>query len=96
MNDLIQLTDAEIAGVSGGILNQDISISASQSNSASVSQSASSSNSGAVSASLSTGAGGSADGATVAASGSSASNASLLVQKNSIYASNRQSFHIHI
>ena len=30
MTDLIQLTDAEIAGVSGGILNQSISISATQ------------------------------------------------------------------
>ncbi len=32
MNDLIQLTDAEIAGVSGGILNQSISINATQTN----------------------------------------------------------------
>jgi hypothetical protein len=51
MTDLIQLTDAEIAGVSGGILNQSISIDASQSNSASVSQSATASNSGNVTAS---------------------------------------------
>ena len=36
MTDLIQLTDAEIAGVSGGILNQSIYISATQTNSATV------------------------------------------------------------
>jgi hypothetical protein len=53
MNDLIQLTDAEIAGVSGGILNQDISISATQSNSASVSQNSTATNSGSVSAAIS-------------------------------------------
>ena len=53
MTDLIQLTDAEIAGVSGGILNQSISISASQSNCASVSQTATATNNGAVSATLS-------------------------------------------
>ena len=102
MNDLIQLTDAEIAGVSGGILNQDISISATQSNGATVTQTANSTNNGSVSASLSsnggggglTGGDGGGGGSTVAASGSSSSNASLLVQKNSISASNRQSFHL--
>jgi len=92
MTDLIQLTDAEIAGVSGGILNQSISISASQSNSADVSQSASATNSGNVSASA-----GSVTGdATAAAAGAEASNTSLVYQRNSISASNRQSFHIHV
>ena len=58
MNDLIQLTDAEIAGVSGGILNQNISISATQSNGATVTQTANSTNNGSVSASLSSNGGG--------------------------------------
>ncbi len=107
MNDLIQLTDAEIAGVSGGILNQSISISATQSNGATVTQTANSTNNGSVSAALSSngGAGGALGGAggagggggsTVAASGSSSSNYSSVFQKNSISASNRQSFHIHV
>ena len=48
MTDLIQLSDVEIAAVSGGA--QSIYISASQSNSSSVTQSASASNYGAVSA----------------------------------------------
>jgi hypothetical protein len=102
MNDLIQLTDAEIAGVSGGILNQDISISASQSNSASVTQNSTASNTGAVTASLSsnggsggvTGGAGGGGGSTVAAAGAESSNYSVLVQKNSISASNHQSFHL--
>ena len=91
MTDLIQLTDAEIAGVSGGILNQSISISASQSNSASVSQTASATNTGAVTATASSVAGD----ATAAAAGAEASNTSLVSQRNSISASNRQSFHLH-
>ena len=103
MNDLIQLTDAEIAGVSGGILNQSISISATQTNGATVTQTANSTNNGSVSASLSSNGGaggltcggaGGGGGSTVAASGSSSSNSSSLVQKNSISASNRQSFHL--
>ena len=53
MTDLIQLTDAEIAGVSGGILNQSISISASQTNNATVKQTATATNNGAVTASIS-------------------------------------------
>ena len=53
MTDLIQLTDAEIAGVSGGILNQSIYISATQTNNATVNQTANSTNNGSVSASLS-------------------------------------------
>ena len=106
MNDLIQLTDAEIAGVSGGILNQSISISATQSNGATVTQTANSTNNGSVSASLSSNGGagglggdggaGGGGGSTVAASGSSSSNYSSVFQKNSISASNRQSFHIHV
>jgi hypothetical protein len=102
MNDLIQLTDAEIAGVSGGILNQGITINATQGNSATVNQTANSTTNGNTSAGLSStgGAGGltggnaGGGGSTVAASGSSSSNASLLVQRNSISASNHQSFHL--
>ena len=101
MTDLIQLTDAEIAGVSGGILNQSIYISATQTNNATVNQTANSTTNGNTSATLSadggsgvTGGAGGGGGATVAASGSSASNASLLAQRNSISASNRQSFHL--
>jgi hypothetical protein len=104
MNDRIQLTDAEIAGVSGGILNQSISISATQSNSADVSQTSTATNNGSVSASLSSsgGAGGltggnaGGGGSTVAAAGAESSNTSLLVQKNSISASNHQSFNLSI
>jgi hypothetical protein len=104
MTDLIQLTDAEIAGVSGGILNQSISVDATQTNNATVNQTANSTNNGSVSASLSsnggagglTGGAGGGGGSTVAASGSSASNYSSVFQKNSISASNRQSFHIHV
>jgi hypothetical protein len=103
MTDLIQLNDAEIAGVSGGILNQSISISATQDNSASVSQTSTATNNGAVSASLSanggssvTGAGGAGGGGTAAAAGAESSNYSSVFQKNSISASNRQSFHIHV
>jgi hypothetical protein len=90
MTDLIQLTDAEIAGVSGGILNQSISISADQSNSASVSQSATATNTGAVTASAASVTGSSL----AAAAGAEADNTSLVSQRNSITASNRQSFHI--
>ena len=92
MTDLIQLTDAEIAGVSGGILNQSISIAASQSNYASVSQSASATNSGDVTASAASVTGDSL----AAAAGAEASNTSLVSQRNSITASNSQSFHIHV
>jgi len=92
MTDLIQLTDAEIAGVSGGILNQSISIDASQSNTASVSQTASATNTGNVSATAASVTGD----ATAAAAGAEASNTSLVYQRNSISASNRQSFHIHV
>jgi hypothetical protein len=92
MTDLIQLTDAEIAGVSGGILNQSISIDASQSNSASVSQTATATNTGPVTASAASVTGD----ATAAAAGAEASNYSAVYQRNSISASNRQSFHIHV
>jgi hypothetical protein len=85
MTDLIQLTDAEIAGVSGG--SQSISIDASQSNSATVYQSASAANSGNVSATAASVTGDSL----AAAVGAEASNTSLVYQKNSIKASN--SFH---
>jgi hypothetical protein len=86
MTDLIQLTDAEIAGVSGG--SQSISISADQSNSADVYQSATAANSGNVSATAASVSGDS----TAAAAGAEASNYSAVYQKNSIKASNR--FHI--
>jgi len=81
MSELIQLTDAEIAGVSGGIY-QAISISASQSNSSSVTQSATATNTGAVTATAS------GAGATAAAAGAEASNAALVSQRNSISAVN--------
>ena len=82
MNDLIQLTDAEIAAVNGGRITQSISISASQSNSSSVTQSATATNSGAVTASAS------GAGATAAAAGAEASNVALVSQRNSISAAN--------
>jgi hypothetical protein len=45
MTDLIQLSDAEIAAVAGGAIDQSISISATQTNSSYVSQSATATNS---------------------------------------------------
>jgi len=103
MTDLIQLTDAEIAGVSGGILNQSIYISATQSNTATVTQTSTATNTGAVTASISApggsttvGNGGAGGGGTAAAAGAESSNYSVVVGKNSISASNRQSFHIHV
>jgi hypothetical protein len=81
MNDLIQLSDAEIAAVAGGDIDQSIYISASQSNSSSVSQSASSTNSGNVSATA--GAYG-----TATAIGSAASNVAEVSQSNAIIAAN--------
>jgi hypothetical protein len=80
MSDLIQLSDVEIAAVSGG--TQSISIYAYQSNSASVSQSATASNYGAVTATAS------GYGALAAAAGAEASNYSAVSQANVISARN--------
>jgi hypothetical protein len=82
MTDLIQLSDVEIAAVSGGAIFQSIGISASQSNTSSVSQTAVASNSGAVTAVAS------GYRATAAAAGAQASNAALVSQRNVIAASN--------
>ena len=81
MTNLIQMTEAEIAAVGGGVY-QNIYISASQSNTSSVSQSATASNTGAVSAS--------APGSysTAAAVGASATNTALVSQGNAIVAAN--------
>jgi hypothetical protein len=81
MNDLIQLTEAEIAGVSGGVY-QAIYISASQSNTSSVSQTSTATNSGAVTATAS------GYGSLAAAAGAESSNAAWVSQRNSISASN--------
>lgn len=86
MNDLIQLTEAEIAGVSGGTY-QDIYISASQSNSSSVSQTSSASNTGAVSATAW------GYGATAAAAGAESNNTAIVTQLNNISARNSVSSH---
>jgi hypothetical protein len=48
MTDLIQLSDAEIAAVAGGAVDQAINISASQSNSSTLTQTATATNSGPV------------------------------------------------
>ena len=82
MTDLIQLTDVEIAAVSGGV-SQSISIYATQSNSSSVSQSAYAYNSGKVTASAW------GYGALAAAAGAEANNAAGVSQANIISASNR-------
>ena len=86
MNELIQLTEAEIAAVGGGAIDQSISIYASQSNSSSVKQSATAVNSGPVSAT--------AIGydATAAAAGAEANNTAIVVQANSIKALNTVRF----
>jgi len=81
MTDLIQLSDAEIAAVAGGAIDQSISIYATQSNSSSVSQSASATNSGAVSATASYG-------GTALAIGAAASNTAVVDQANVISARN--------
>jgi hypothetical protein len=81
MSDLIQLTDAEIAGVSGGTY-QSIYIDASQSNSSSVSQTSTASNTGAVSATAN------GNGSTAAAAGAESSNLALVLQLNNISARN--------
>ena len=82
MTDLIQLSDAEIAAVAGGAIDQSISISASQSNSSTVSQTASASNSGAVTATAS------GAGSTAAAAGAEANNTAVVRQANAIAAAN--------
>jgi hypothetical protein len=81
MTHLIQLSDAEIAAVAGGAIDQSISISATQTNSSSISQSATASNSGAVTATASYG-------GTAVAIGAAASNTALVSQTNAIFASN--------
>jgi hypothetical protein len=85
MTELIQLSDAEITEVAGGVdsgTSQSIYISASQSNSSYISQSATATNSGAVSASAT------GTGAVAAAVGAQASNTALVYQTNAIVAAN--------
>jgi len=82
MTDLIQLSEAEIAAVAGGAIDQSISITATQSNSSSVSQSASATNSGAVSATASD------PYSTAVAIGAAASNTAVVQQANIISARN--------
>ena len=82
MTDLIQLTDVEIAAVSGGVY-QSIYVSASQSNSSSVSQSATAYNYGPVTATAS------GPYATAAAVGAEARNYAAVSQANVIRAANR-------
>jgi len=89
MNDLIVLTDVEIAAVAGGVITQSISISASQSNSSSVSQSATATNSGAVSASAT------GTNATAAAVGASSINFAAVSQANVVAAANILRFGRH-
>jgi hypothetical protein len=86
MTNLVQLTEAEIDLVAGGVL-QNISISADQSNSSSVTQSASASNSGAVTATAN---GNSVPhgSLTVVAAGAIASNFAEVSQLNAISAAN--------
>jgi hypothetical protein len=81
MTDLIQLSDAEIAAVAGGAIDQSISVSATQTNSSSIDQSASASNSGAVTATASYG-------GTAVAIGAAASNFAQVSQANVISARN--------
>jgi hypothetical protein len=81
MNDLIQLTEAEIAAVAGGIY-QNIYISATQSNSSYVTQSATAVNYGAVTATAN------GYGAVAAAAGAEANNTAVVLQANSIKALN--------
>jgi len=87
MSDLVQLTEAEIAAVSGGF--QSISISATQTNSSSVSQSATATNSGAVSATAN------GSGGLAAAVGAQSSNTALVLQSNRISANNYARFGRH-
>ena len=87
MTDLIQLTDVEIAAVSGGI-SQSIDIDASQSNSSSVTQSASASNTGAVTATAGVN-------GVAAAAGAEASNSARVRQANVIAAVNNIRFGGH-
>jgi hypothetical protein len=89
MTDLIQLTDTEIAAVAGGAIGQGINITASQSNTSSVTQSATAVNTGAVSATAS------GTGSTAAAAGAEASNVALVSQTNAIVASNSIRFGRH-
>jgi len=79
MNDLTQLTEAEIAAVAGGF--QSISITATQTNSSSVDQSATASNYGNVSATA-------GPYSTAAAAGAEANNTAIVFQSNSIRATN--------
>jgi len=87
MTDLIQLSDVEIAAVAGGVITQSVSISASQSNTSSVTQSATATNRGNVSATAS------GAYATAAAVGASASNYADVSQRNSISATNSVRFY---
>jgi len=89
MTDLVLLTDAEIAAVSGGAISQSLSITATQSNSSGVTQSASATNSGAVSASAS------GSYATAAAAGAESNNTAIVRQGNAIAASNSIRFGRH-
>jgi hypothetical protein len=72
MTDLIQLSDAEIAAVAGGAVDQAINISASQSNSSTLTQTATASGRG----------------ASATAIGAAATNVASVTQSNTISAAN--------
>jgi hypothetical protein len=82
MTDLILLTDAEVAAVAGGAIDQSISVSASQSNSSSAYQSAYAYNSGAVTATAS------GTYALAAAAGAESGNYAAVSQANVVAAAN--------
>jgi alcohol dehydrogenase YqhD (iron-dependent ADH family) len=86
MGDLIQLTEAEIAAVGGGAINQAINVYADQANYSNVNQNAYAANYAPVTAN--------AYGpyATAAAAGAEANNVALVAQNNAIVAANVVSF----
>jgi hypothetical protein len=89
MTGLIQLTDVEIDAVSGGNISQAIGISATQTNTSTVTQTATATNTGAVGATAS------GTNSLAAAVGASASNTALVSQGNVIAASNSIRFGRH-
>jgi len=82
------MTEAEVAAVAGGVW-QSISISASQSNTSSITQAASATNTGAVTATAS------GYGSLAAAAGAEATNIASVSQVNAIVASNSVRFGYH-
>jgi hypothetical protein len=88
MNDLIELTDAEVMSVSGGAV-QSIYIVAGQNNTSTLSQSATAINYGPVTATAT------GTGATAAAVGADASNTAFVSQTNVIRAANSIHSHRH-